>query len=726
MAINIEEQIKNRLQHDEDVFSDAFVSLSEVITERELLGMFSESRKETSDEALEEVLAFYGFKTRIRVPASVTDPEEYLDYVLNPTGIMRRAVTLDRDWYKNAFGAFLVLLDDTSAAALIPSIKGYQCICPGTGEQFTVGKSNADRIGSAAICFYPPLPEKSLTAKDLVKHAAFAVHADDILKIVLFSAALTLVTMLMPFITRYLFDNVALQTRPAPLYSVFVFILCTCLAEMILQAGKKLAVSGISVKADALVNSSVMMRVLNLSPAFFKKYNSGELYSRIAGSGGIASSVILFIFDTGIALLMSILYMIQIWSFSPALAVPSLIIVASLTVFSGLSFFFQKRWNKEIQLTAAGEYGFLVSVMNGIQKIRLSGSEKRIFSQWADTYKERAKLTYDPPVILKHHTTFTTFLTLAGSFLLYFYALRSKIDPAVYMGFTASYGMLSAAFLSLAESMSDISLIKAQLEQLQPILEEVPESASTKRTVKQLSGKIDINKVSFRYRDSQPFVINKLSLSVRPGEYIGIVGKSGCGKSTLMRLLLGFEKPQRGAVCYDSIDLNSLEPRSLRRQIGCVLQDEGLFTDSIRANITLTDPFATEEEVWEAARLAGIDEDIKAMPMGMKTLVFDSSGTISGGQKQRILIARALIGKPNILFFDEATSALDNNTQKIITDTLASLHCTRVVIAHRLSTVKQCDRIVMMEGGQIIEEGTYDELMDRKGRFAEMVERQLV
>ena len=726
MAINIEEQIKNRLQHDEDVFSDAFVSLSEVITERELLGMFSESRKEASDEALEEILAFYGFKTRIRVPASVTDPEEYLDYVLNPTGIMRRAVTLDREWYKNAFGAFLVLLDGASAAALIPSIKGYQCICPGTGEQFTVGKSNADRIGSAAICFYPPLPEKSLTAKDLVKHAAFAVHADDILKIVLFSAALTLVTMLMPFITRYLFDNVALQTRPAPLYSVFVFILCTCLAEMILQAGKKLAVSGISVKADALVNSSVMMRVLNLSPAFFKKYNSGELYSRIAGSGEIASSVILFIFDTGIALLMSILYMIQIWSFSPALAVPSLIIVASLTVFSVLSFFFQKRWNKEIQLTAAGEYGFLVSVMNGIQKIRLSGSEKRIFSQWADAYKERAQLTYDPPVILKHHTTFTTFLTLAGSFLLYFYALRSKIDPAVYMGFTASYGMLSAAFLSLAESMSDISLIKAQLEQLQPILEEVPESASTKRTVKQLSGKIDVNKVSFRYRDSQPFVINKLSLSVRPGEYIGIVGKSGCGKSTLMRLLLGFEKPQRGAVCYDSIDLNSLEPRSLRRQIGCVLQDEGLFTDSIRANITLTDPFATEEEVWEAARLAGIDEDIKAMPMGMKTLVFDSSGTISGGQKQRILIARALIGKPNILFFDEATSALDNNTQKIITDTLASLHCTRVVIAHRLSTVKQCDRIVMMEGGQIIEEGTYDELMERKGRFAEMVERQLV
>ena len=726
MSVNIEEQIKTRLQHDEDVFSDAFVSLSEVITERELFGMFSESRKETSDEALEELLAFYGFKMRVKVPASVTDPEEYLDYVLNPTGIMRRAVTLNQEWYKNAFGAFLVVLDDAYTAALIPSIRGYQCISPGTGERFTVTKKNAGRIGSAAICFYSPLPEKSLTLKDMVKHVASAVEAGDILKIMLFSAVLTLVTMLTPYITRYLFDNVALQMRPAPLYSVFVLIICTYIATAILRIGKGLAVFGISDKADAVLSSSIMMRVLNLPPSFFKKYTAGNLYSTIEYSKQIASSFILFIFDIGIALLMSILYIIQIWTFSPLLAVPSFIIAASLAVFSVISFLFQKNWNKEIQQTAAEEYGFLISMMNGIQKIRLSGSEKRLFSQWADIYKERAQLTYNPPVILKHHTTFTTFLTLAGSFLLYFCALRSKIDPAVYMGFMASYGLLSAAFLNLSESMPEVSAIKAQLEQLQPILEEVPESASTKRTVKQLSGRIDVNKVSFRYMDSQPRVINRLSLSVKPGEYIGIVGKSGCGKSTLMRLLLGFEKPQRGSVSYDSIDLNSLEPRSLRRQIGCVLQDEGLFTDSIRANITLTNPFATDEEVWEAARLAGIEEDIKAMPMGMKTLVFDSSGTISGGQKQRILIARALIGKPNILFFDEATSALDNNTQKIITDTLASLDCTRIVIAHRLSTVRQCDRIVMMENGQIIEEGTYDELMERKGRFAELVERQLM
>lgn len=726
MAINIEEQIKNRLQHDEDVFSDAFVSLSEVITERELLGMFSKRRKEASDEALEEVLAFYGFKTRVKVPASVTDPEEYLDYVLNPTGIMHRAVTLDHEWYKNAFGAFLVILDDAYTAALIPSFRGYQCISPATGERFTVNKKNAGRIGSAAICFYSPLPEKTLTSKDLVRHTASAIDAGDILKIVMFSAALTLVTMLTPYITQYLFDNVALQTKFAPLYSVFVFIICTYLAAAILQIGKTLAVFGISVKADALLSSSVMMRVLNLPTDFFKKYTAGNLYSIIEYSRQIASASILFIFNIGIALLMSVLYIVQIWTFSPIMAIPSLIVVASLAVFSALSFFFQKNWNKEIQMTAAEECGFLVSVMNGIQKIRLSGSEKRLFSQWADIYKERAQLVYKPPVILKHHTTFTTFLTLAGSFLLYFYALRSNIDPAIYMGFMAAYGLLSAAFLNLAESMSSVSVIKAQMEQLKPILEEIPESASTKRIVKQLSGKIDVHKISFRYMDSQPRVINRLSLSVKPGEYIGIVGKSGCGKSTLMRLLLGFEKPQRGSVSYDSIDLNSLEPKSLRRQIGCVLQDEGLFTDSIRANITLTNPFATDEEVWEAARLAGIEADIKAMPMGMKTLVFDSSSTISGGQKQRILIARAIIGKPNILFFDEATSALDNNTQKIITDTLASLDCTRIVIAHRLSTVKQCDRIVMMENGQIIEEGSYDELMERKGRFAELVERQLM
>ena len=232
-------------------------------------------------------------------------------------------------------------------------------------------------------------------------------------------------------------------------------------------------------------------------------------------------------------------------------------------------------------------------------------------------------------------------------------------------------------------------------------------------------------KISFKYINNQPLVIDKLSLSVKPGEYLGIVGKSGCGKSTLMRLLLGFEKPIRGGISYDSIDINSLEPRSLRRQIGCVLQDEGLFTDTIRANITLSAPFASDEDVWRALKMAGIDKDIEDMPMGLETLVSDSTGTISGGQKQRILIARALISNPNILFFDEATSSLDNNTQRIITDTLKSLDCTRIVIAHRLSTIKDCDRIIMMENGTIVEEGTYEELMVLNGKFAELVKRQI-
>lgn len=726
MSNKLDEQIKNRLMYDDDVFSDAFVSLSEVITDSALLDLFSDRRKTSSGEALEEVLSYYGFKQRIVVPDSIEESEEYLDYVLNPIGVMRRTVVLDDNWFKNAFGAFLGVLDEKYTVALIPSFKGYLCISPTTGEKFVINKKNCSRISKNAICFYPPLPDKRLTIKNIAERVIGTVSLVDVIKIVLFSLIITAVSMLTPYITQYLFNNISLQDSYRPLVSIFIFMTCIYASSYLLSFGKGISITGVCTKADAFLNSSIMMRMLNLEPGFFREYNSGDLQTRVRSSKTMASSTISFIFDTGISVLMSFIYVFQIKSFSPVLVVPSIIIIVALFVFFIIYSLTQNRLSKQLQTARSKEAGFLVSIINGIQKIRLSGSEKRIFSQWAGLYKDRALYQYKPPFIIIQNNTITTFLTLAGSIILYYFSLRSGIDAGTYMGFMSSYGLLSGAFLGLASSVSAVAGIRAQLDQFKPILDRVPESAGGRRSVKKLSGKIDVNKVSFKYTDNQPMIIDNLSLSIKPGEYLGIVGKSGCGKSTLMRLLLGFEKPSRGIISYDSIDLNSLEPKSVRRQIGCVMQDGGLFTDSIRANIALTAPFATDEEVWAAAKAAGIDKDIKAMPMGLETIVFDSSSTISGGQKQRILIARALISKPNILFFDEATSALDNNTQKIITDTLSSLDCTRIVIAHRLSTVKLCDRIVMLEHGRIIEEGSYDELMALNGRFAEMVQRQLI
>lgn len=249
---------------------------------------------------------------------------------------------------------------------------------------------------------------------------------------------------------------------------------------------------------------------------------------------------------------------------------------------------------------------------------------------------------------------------------------------------------------------------------------------SKQKSVTTLSGKIEISGVSFRYSDTTPMVIDDLSLKINPGDYVAIVGKSGCGKSTLLRLLLGFEKPLRGSISYDNYDITTIDPKSLRSHIGCVMQNTKLFTGTLRSNIIVSAPYVTDDDVWRAAKMAGIEEDIKKMPMGLNTMVSDSVSGISGGQKQRIVIARAIVSNPNILLFDEATSALDNYTQKVVADSLASLNCTRIVVAHRLSTVRDCNRIIMLDKGKIIEDGSYDELIAQGGEFAKLIKRQQI
>ena len=221
-----------------------------------------------------------------------------------------------------------------------------------------------------------------------------------------------------------------------------------------------------------------------------------------------------------------------------------------------------------------------------------------------------------------------------------------------------------------------------------------------------------------------PYVVDGLSLKIKAGEYIAIVGKTGCGKSTLVRLLLGFEKPERGAIYYDGKDITGIDLQSLRRKIGTVTQDGQLFQGDIYSNITVSAPELSLDEAWEAAEIAGIADDIREMPMQMQTIIAEGQGGISGGQKQRLMIARAIAPKPKILIFDEATSALDNKTQKQVSDALDRLKCTRIVIAHRLSTIKNCDRILLLEDGKVKESGTFDELIALDGAFAELVKRQ--
>lgn len=309
---------------------------------------------------------------------------------------------------------------------------------------------------------------------------------------------------------------------------------------------------------------------------------------------------------------------------------------------------------------------------------------------------------------------------------MYFLSVKSGVSVADYYAFTAAYGMVSVAFSSLVGLGLQAARIRPIMEVSKPILEAVPEVSEDKEIVTKISGSIEISHMTFRYEDGASNVLDDVSVKIRPGQYVAVVGKTGCGKSTLLRILLGFETVQKGAVYYDGKDISKIDLKSLRKNIGVVTQDGKLFQGDIFSNIVISAPWLSMEDAWEAAEVAGIADDIRDMPMGMSTMISEGSGGISGGQKQRLMIARAVAPKPKVLMFDEATSALDNITQKKISAALDKLNCTRIVIAHRLSTIRQCDRIIVLDGGKIVEDGTYEELLENKGFFAELVERQKV
>lgn len=420
----------------------------------------------------------------------------------------------------------------------------------------------------------------------------------------------------------------------------------------------------------------------------------------------------------------SLVYIAQITAYTPSLVIPAIIIIVVQLVLGIVIAVAQARRQRLIVEADLEVSGLVPALLNGISKVKLAGAEKRAFARWADVEADFLAAKYDLPMWYKVADTLPALIALIGTIVIYWVAGTSDVKLADFMAFNVAYGAVSSAVITLSRTGGRLAQVGSYLDSVRPLLQAVPESAGQGKQVTSLSGSIEVAGVTFRYDQNQPPVLEDLTLNVKSGEYLAIVGKSGSGKSTLLRLLLGFEKPERGAIYFGGQDIADIDARSLRRIVGVCLQNGRLFSGTLFSNIVVSSPRATMDDAWEAAELAGVADDIRDMPMGMHTLISEGSGGVSGGQRQRILIARAVCSKPRIIIFDEATSALDNVTQKHVSDSLAGLKCTRIVVAHRLSTIKLADRIVMLDGGHIIEEGTYDELMAADGEFAELVRRQ--
>ena len=718
-----DEQIRQRIQGDQQLFEDSILHMASAVVGRKAAGSMASGRIVTK-EAVDDILKFYRISP-VDIPTAITDPDEQLEYALRPHGIMHRMVALSEGWYKDAFGPMIgYRAADGAPVPLFPKpYRGYWFLDE-TGHKTTVNASNASTFAPEARCFYRPLPLGKIGISDLLRYMAQCLNATDIALLVIISLLVTLAGMLLPPIVKVLTGYVAETDSYAVLWSTAAFLLCSALAQRLMMASREIAVNRIRTKTSMSVASAVMMRILSLPATFFRDYSAGELASRSKAANNLVELIVTNVLSLGTTALFSLLYIVQIGQFTPALLWPAVgIIVASVAVSLATTLVQTSVTRRQMEY-AAKENGKSFSLIFGVPKIKLAGAENRAFAQWARSYTKSAELQYNPPFFLKVSGAINSAVTLAGAIILYFLAATSGVSPSDYIAFFAAYGMVMGAFVSMASVVKASAQIKPYLDMIKPILAAEPEVAENKEIITGISGQIELNDVYFRYNEDMPYVVDGMNLKIRAGEYVAIVGKSGCGKSTLVRLLLGFETPERGAIYYDGKDITGLDLRSLRRRIGAVTQDGSLFAEDIFSNITISAPHLTEEDAWEAAEIAGIAEDIRAMPMGMQTMISEGTGGISGGQKQRLMIARAVAPKPRVLIFDEATSALDNRTQKQVSEALDALKCTRIVIAHRLSTIKNCNRILYIEGGRIIEDGTYDELIEKGGLFAELVERQ--
>lgn len=719
-----DEQIRQRKQNDDDVFADSFVNMAAAVLGSKVTGSLSDGSA-AAKSAIDEILKYYHVKSR-EVPDNIKDTNEQLEYLMRPYGIMRRTVRLEKGWYRDAVGAMLgVMKESGRVVALIPAgFSGYCYIDPDSGKKIKINRKNQRLFDSEAIAFYKPFPLKKIGLGSVAKYIAETLSPADFALIALATLALSLIGMLSPKLNNILFAEVLPSGSVRLLLSIAVFTVSVSVSSLLISATKEMITARINTKMSVSVQAAAMMRIMSLPADFFKGYGSGDLSSRAAHISSLCNMLVSAVLTTGLTSVFSLIYISQIFIYAPLLVVPAIAVILVTVAFSLISSFAQMRISKKQMELSAKESGMSYALISGIQKIKLAGAEKRAFARWGNLYAQNAKLTYNPPAFIKLNSVISLAISLIGNIVMYAAAVKSGVSVADYYAFGTAYGMVSGAFMSLAGMALTVAQIKPILETVQPFFNTVPEISEGKEVITRLSGGIELTNVSFRYNENMPLILDNMSLKIRPGQYVAIVGKTGCGKSTLMRLLLGFEKPQKGAVYYDGRDIERIDLKSLRRRIGVVMQNGKLFSGDIYSNIVISAPWLTQSDAWDAAEKAGIAEDIRRMPMGMNTIISEGSGGISGGQRQRLMIARAIAPKPKILMLDEATSALDNLTQKKVSESLDSLKCTRIVIAHRLSTIKQCDRILVLDGGKITEDGTYDELIAKNGVFAELVARQ--
>lgn len=676
---------------------------------------------------------------QVRMPAGV-EPSRRDIHALRQTmrlaNMQLRPVALEPGWYNSDNGPLIAFQGkERRLIALLPQTpSSYLLFDPELNEIGELTAEAAESMHPLAYAVLAGLPERKLSLFELLAFTLKKCWTSDLWHIVLISIVAGIIPILTPLVTQTIFEDIIPINNRLGLVMVVQVMMVTAFVTAGVSFARAISFLRVKGRAQLTFESALWLRLLSLPASFFRRYQAGELTQRLSGvtqlSYLLSSSVMAGIFNA-IFSFWSLLVMLY---YSAKLAAVAAACWLIYLMVAGLLQWQMVAVKRQVLAATGKTAGQVLQIFNGLSKFRIQGAEANAFYLWAKCFGRQwtwnaqfrwranwLELVYSlQPVLLT--------MVVFGLTMHWMEADKTTGQPFItlpeFMAFNAAMIGFNATLTSTVSLVAGLLDVVPLVERLKPILETEPEIAGDRIDAGELSGRIELSNVAFRYRTESPLVLRDVSLAIQPGQFAAFVGASGSGKSTLLRLLLGFEQPESGAVYYDGQDLAELNMASVRSQLGVVLQNSQLMSGDILTNIIGSLPL-TIDDAWQAAEMVGLADDIRAMPMGMNTVISEGAANISGGQRQRILIARSLVHRPRIILFDEATSALDNRTQAIVTESISRMKATRIVVAHRLSTVMNADVIFVVDRGQIVEQGSYEELMNRKGLFAALADRQI-
>ena len=642
-----------------------------------------------------------------------------LELLLEQYNVFFRTITLSDGWWTRCTGYMLgFMADDNSHVVLVPGFTDYTFTHPKTGESMKASKHhNLLKQEALIACF--PFPEEKLTVRSIMRYAVSCLWIYDLLFCLIACLGVTLLTMFTPYVCKLIFSEVIPSGDASQIVPIATLLLSAAAGLTMVEIARNLVVVRIKDKVEYSLQTAIMSRLLLLPATFIKEFTPGDISNRLLSLSRVSSNLTANFLSTLLTFLFSAVMFIQFFIYGGPLLTTGIIVIMIQLFAIMMEYYYIEKVQLSVNASGSHLIGTLFALFSGIQKIKTSGAEFRAFHQWAKAYAPSEMYSSSQPLASFYITGVSYCLKFLPMIVTMWAAWHYGLALSDYIAYCAVLSLVCKAVSQLQGITKMVSRLLPETRLCQPIMSAIPEVKVGRQVVKRITGQIDIRGLKFRYADDMPLLFDGLNLTINSGDYVALVGTSGCGKSTLMRLMLGLEHPLGGSIFYDQYDLDDINLRSLRQFcIGVCMQDGQLIEGTIRDNIIFNDPHLTDEDAWEAARLAALDKDIRKFPLGMDTPITVDGKGVSGGQRQRILIARALVRKPKVLFLDEATSALDNISQHIVVENLAKLKCTRIVIAHRLSTIQQCNRIIVLKDGRVADDGNFKELQAR-GYFSD-------